>query len=96
MDDSVIGHFLKAALAFAALIGIFLSVRRRIVGREGVVIEGPGPGALILVNGQKWRAVAADGTYLQSGDVVVVLKVQGLGLAVVTRKSSRDIPVQPI
>jgi membrane-bound ClpP family serine protease len=85
---------LKGAFAFAPVILIFLSVRRRIVGLEGVVIEGSGPDALILVNGQKWRAVAADGAHLQPRDMVTVLSVRGLQLAVVSRKSSPGTPVQ--
>jgi membrane-bound ClpP family serine protease len=94
MGSSIIGHFLKAALAFGLVVGVFLAVRRRIVGLEGVVVEGPGPDALIVVNGQKWRGVAADGTHLQPGDVVVVLRVRGLQLAVVSMKSSTGAPVQ--
>lgn len=94
MEDSVIGHFLKAALAFASVIAIFWSVRRRIIGLEGLVIEGPGPDALIMVNGQRWRAVAADGSHLQPGEGVTVLRVQGLQLAVVSRKPSIVTTVQ--
>ncbi|MFL6199765.1 MAG: NfeD family protein [Thermoanaerobaculia bacterium] len=68
---------------------MFFSLRRRIAGLEGVVIEGPpGPYALIMVNGQKWRAVAADGAHLRPGERVTVLRVQGLQLAVVSRESS--------
>jgi len=94
MEDNILYDWLKLALAFGLLVGVFLAVRRRIVGLEGVVVEGPGPNALIMVNGQKWRAVAADGTHLQPGDVVVVLKVRGLQLAVVSRKSSAGAPEQ--
>ena len=92
--SSTIGELLKALFGFASLIGIFVSLRRRVIGLEGVVIEGSGPDALIMVNGQKWRAVTADGTYLQPGDVVVVLRIQGLQLAVVSRKSSTGTPAQ--
>lgn len=91
--SSIIGEFIKALIGLASLIWIFVSLRRRIIGLEGVVIEGPGPDALITVNGQKWRAVAADGTYLQPRDTVVVVRVQGLQLAVVSRKSSIGTPV---
>lgn len=88
MKTTIIMNFLKAGLSFGSVVAIFLALRRQIVGLEGVVVEGPGPHAIILVNGQKWRAVAADGTRLQPREVVVVLKVQGLQLAVVSRKSS--------
>jgi membrane-bound ClpP family serine protease len=94
MEGSIVEHFLKAALAFASVIVIFLHLRRRIIGLEGVVIEGPGLDALIVVNGQKWCAVAADGSHLQPGDLVVVSRVQGLQLAVVSRKSSINAPEQ--
>jgi NfeD-like C-terminal, partner-binding len=89
-----IGHLLKGALAFASIIGMFWFLRRRIVGLAGVVIEGPGPYALVMVNGQKWRGVTADGTRLQPGERVTVLRVQGLQLAVVSRESSTITPVQ--
>jgi membrane protein implicated in regulation of membrane protease activity len=83
---------LKAAVAFAALIGIFLSTRRNIVGREGVVIESKDPYPMIKVNGGKWRAVTVDGAPLQPGEAVVVTGIRGLQLAVVARKSSPDAP----
>ncbi len=93
MDKSAaIWDFLKAVLAFAFLIGIFMSTRRNIVGREGVVVESTDPYPMIKVNGGKWRAMAADGAPLQPGEAVVVTKIQGLQLAVVARKSSPDAP----
>jgi len=88
VEDSAIGHFLKAALAFASLIAMFWFLRRRVVGLEGVVIEGPpGPYAMISVNGEKWRAIAADGTHLRTGEKVTIVRVKGLQLAVVSRES---------
>jgi membrane protein implicated in regulation of membrane protease activity len=94
----------QALLAFAALGFFFWSLRRRIVGLEGVVLEEkePGPYVLITIGGQKWRAIAADGAQLQPGERVVVLRLQGLQLAVVDRAplhvgddppKVRDLPI---
>jgi membrane protein implicated in regulation of membrane protease activity len=94
VEDSVVGDFLEVALASASLIAMFWSLRRRIVGLEGIVIEGPGPYALITVNGQKWRAVASDGSHLRPGERVTVVRVQGLQLAVVSRESPTVAPIQ--
>jgi hypothetical protein len=77
----------QAFLAFASLGFFFWSLRRRIIGLEGVVLEEKGPGsyALITIRGQKWRAIAADGVQLRPGEKVVVKRLQGLQLAVVDR-----------
>lgn len=83
---------LKAAVAFASLIGIFMSTRRNIIGREGVVVESKDPYPMIKVNGGKWRAVAADGAPLRPGEAVVETEIRGLQLVVVARKSSPDAP----
>lgn len=90
MEDSAIGNLIKSVLAFASIIVMFWSLRRRIAGLEGVVTEEAGPYALIMVNGQKWRAVAADGTPLRTGERVTVLRVQGLQLAIVSRETNRS------
>ena len=78
---------LKGVLAFASIFWMFYSLRQRIVGQQGVVIQGSYPYAMISVNGQKWRAIANDGANLVEGDSVVVSAVKGLQLAVVSRKS---------
>jgi membrane-bound ClpP family serine protease len=93
VEDNAIGDLIKGVLAFASIIVMFWSLRRRIAGLEGVVTEEAGPYALIIVNGQKWRAVAADGAPLRPGERVTVLSVQGLQLAVVSRETSAASPV---
>jgi membrane-bound ClpP family serine protease len=90
VEDSAISTLIKSVFAFASIIVMFWSLRRRIAGLEGVVTEETGPYALIMVNGQKWRAVAADGAPLRTGERVTVLKVQGLQLAVVSRETNRS------
>lgn len=67
---------------------MFISLRRSVIGAEEVVIEASGrPYGLIMVNGQKWHAATADGTLLEKGDKIVVTKLQGLQLAIVSRSS---------
>jgi hypothetical protein len=60
-------HLFKGALGFASLAFLFWSLRRRLIGLEGVVLEevDSGPYALIMVAGQKWLALAADGNHLR-------------------------------
>jgi membrane protein implicated in regulation of membrane protease activity len=87
MPDGVISELFQAALGFASIFLIFYSLRRRVIGREGIVIERSNPYATIRIDGQKWRAVAEDGSSLSEGDLVVVSGVKGLQLAVVSRLS---------
>ena len=87
MPNEAMLDLLKGILAFASVFWMFYSLRQRIVGQQGVVIQGSNPYAMISVNGQKWRAIANDGASLAEGDLVVVSAVKGLQLAIVSRKS---------
>jgi membrane-bound ClpP family serine protease len=88
----VLFSLLMATLCFGGLVRLFQSLRRRVVGRRGVVVEASQPYALIRVDGQSWRAVAADGGGLEVGEQVVVSAVKGLEVAVVDRRPTVGPP----
>jgi membrane protein implicated in regulation of membrane protease activity len=85
MHGGALLNLFEGILCFAFAFLIFYSTRRRIIGQQGVVIEGSNPYAIIRLNGQKWRAIAEDGSSLSEGDAVVVLGIKGLQLAVASR-----------
>jgi membrane-bound serine protease (ClpP class) len=89
---------------FAVLVSAIVRARRRrvVTGREGLVgaqgvvrrdIE-PGRAGLVLVQGELWQAIAADGR-LVATEGIVVQSVDGLLLTVRRASDIRPAPVRP-
>lgn len=94
MEGITVFRFFIIFVLLARVIWGIRAIRRGIVGAECIVFKEYGSKAMIEVNRHDWYAVADDGNPLRIGEAVVVQRVKGLQLAVVSRIGSRA-PAQP-
>jgi membrane protein implicated in regulation of membrane protease activity len=61
---------------------------RRLIGREGVVLEAipVGDSGIVRVEREEWRAVTADRSALDVGAAITVIEVEGTKVVVVNKE----------